>query len=191
MNQVTIRLEAPFNEQDAKRRAIDPSFCKIIFECQTKNDRICLSQIATAIYSCCSMMGNAYITAVSEFVPVDTLEQIDGVTIFKTNNLVNTESEAALESVMALWDAEALVIFFSDAETAKAIVSSVARLNDQWWRYKKGSYDHDFLCQIELCRLFIFYSSTHRSIEIIGHEQEILSCYECLQKNRNAGTHIE
>ena len=178
----TIHLEIPFDNRDAKRRAIDPSLCKIIYECQTNDNNICISRIATAIDRCCSEEHSKYITAVGEFLPINALEVTDGIKIIEKTNLVNAKSRGGLENVLINWDAEALVIFFSDKENAITIVSNVTRLQSAWWRYRRGSYDQDFLSQIELCGLFIFYSSTHRSIEIIGYEDHIHNCYTCLQE---------
>jgi len=181
MEEPTLRLEVPFDEHDAKRRAIDPSLCKIIYECQTTDNNICVAQLATAIDRCCSVNGGAYITAVGEFVPIETLQSINGSKIIGTHHLINAESKDALEKILACWDAEALVIFFSDIDAAKTITSNVERLQKEWWRYRKGAYDRDFLSQIELCGLLIFYSSTHQSLEIIGHEEQIKKCHECLR----------
>lgn len=177
----SLRLEVPIDEYDANRRAIDPSLCRIIYECQTTDNNICVTQLATAIDRCCSVNGSAYVTAVGEFVQIETLQSIVSSKIIGTHHLINAESKEDLEKILACWDAEALVIFFSDMDTAKIITSNVERLQKEWWRYRKGAYDRDFLSQIELCGLFIFYSSTHQSLEIIGYEEQIKKCHECLR----------
>ena len=181
MKEPTLRLEVPIDEHDAKQRAIDPYLCKIIYECQTTDNNNCVAQLATAIDRCCSVNGDAYVTAVGEFVQIETLQTIGGSKIIETHHLINAESKEALEKILACWDAEALVIFFSDMDTAKLVTSNVERLQKEWWRYRKGAYDRDFLSQIELCGLFIFYSSTHQSLEIIGYEKQIKKCHECLR----------
>lgn len=181
MKEPALRLEAPFDKHDAKRRAIDPSLCKIIYECQTTDNNICVAQLATAIDRCCSVNGGVYITAVGEFIPIEKLQPINGSKIIGAHHLINAESKDALGKILACWEAETLVIFFSDIGVAKAITSNVERTQKEWWRYRKGSYDRDFLSQIELCGLFIFYSSTHQSLEIIGYEEQINKCHKCLK----------
>jgi len=87
-----------------------------------------------------------------------------------------------LENVIARWDAEALVIFSADTETAKTIVSNVEHIEKEWWRYRKGGgYDESFLAQIQLCGLFIFYAPTSQSLEVFGHKEQISKCYESLK----------
>ena len=181
MEEPTLQLEVPFDKHDAKRRAIDPSLCKILYQCKTTDNKICIAQLATAIDRCCSVDGAAYITAVGEFVSIEILRSIDGSKIVEEYHLISAESKDALKKVLTCWEAEALVIFYSDIDSAKAITANVERLQKEWWRYRKGSYDRDFLSQIELCGLFVFYSSTHRSVEIIGYEEQINKCYERLK----------
>ena len=183
MEELSLHLELPFNTVEAESRGIDPSLCKLVCECKTKDSRICISVLVKAIDKCIPIGDNTFITSVGEFVSIGIIQAVDDIEIIESSNLVNTKTKDALENVIAKWNAEALVIFFCDAETAKTIISNVESIEKAWWRYRKGgSYDESFVSQIKLCGLFIFYASTHQSLEMIGHEDQISKCYECLKK---------
>lgn len=182
MSELTLHIEIPFNEANAKSRGIDPSLCLLFCECQTNDNKICISHLVTAIGKCLPIGENIFITSVGEFVSIGILQSSDDIEVIESSNLVNTKTKDALKNVIARWDAEALVIFSADTETARTIISNVEHIEKEWWRYRKvGGCGESFLAQIQLCGLLIFYASTHQSLEIFGYEEQISKCYESLK----------
>ncbi len=176
----TLQLEPHINAHDAKQRTLGTTIHRIFYDCVTDESNVCINQLATAIDRCCPTAGGIYVMAIGEFTAINTLQSIDDSNIIKPYDLIKSESKNALQQILTLWDAESLVIFSCDINAAKTISLNIKRLQREWWRFSKGSYGEDFLSQFELCDLFVFYSATHQSLEIIGLENPIHECYECL-----------
>ena len=178
---IFLMMEIPLNKKVAKRRAIDPSLSRLIVG-PRKQDKEGPRLITQILRSLRPPDKTIFIRAVGEFIEPKniSLPEDKRVTFLSDLQVLRIEDPDVLSEVLSLWKAEAHVIFFGDNKTAQLIISSLSQFHEKWWKIAKGGYEHPYLQQIGLCEPFLFFSESHMSLEIIGSEHTILSCFDSL-----------
>ena len=191
--EVTL-FEEQIDAGEASERGIDKSLARLIYTCRSPDDNLRNSLFVQAIMRCKPADSSLFVAVVNTFCGTDLARGIEGIKILMLNNFVSLAAindDCGLDNILQQWDAEALVAFWGDEHTVKSMLANIIEQErsfwskKSWWQWWKPShYDVHFLSHVESVGLFVFYSSTHDCLEVIGRKEYIQDFRDALARSR-------
>lgn len=174
---IFLRIDLPIDRSDASRRGIDPALCSFIARFKDKDFRAVGCLLATL----CPTDRSIYMTSVGEFVSLEEIipritGRSDAVAV--DGQLVRLRGAEAITTLLSLWKAETLVLFFANDETMRVFMAAVERSRPKWWKPSKAGCEVPFLAQISLTGSVLFFSEDHMSLEALGDQPSILKFFD-------------
>jgi hypothetical protein len=170
--EVGIRYDNPLGKEEARTRGIDPQLSRLVLRGE-------IATLADAVFRCGPKDHEIFIHSCGEFTSIKKLDltfKNSHIDVIENLDLVRVDTREQAAIVFAHWSAEHLVIFFSDRETAIAIIEDLPRFDKKWWQWSSDGYETPYLKQLNRADPIIFYSESRSSLEILGSEDAVLKC---------------
>lgn len=181
-NELLLRFDLPIDEDEARRRGIDPS-CALMLV-RPANRSIAIRAIAALVYACCPNEQGLFVCAINSFGTFgDAQLAAEAVTVIPELDAVATSSAEALAAVLSRWNAEAHVLFFGDRSTLNAVQAAARAEVPPWWRLPQGGHEARYLKSLEAADPFFFFAESHGSVEIVGTRQAVLRCFDAIPRS--------
>ena len=171
-----ISLELPFfSEREARLRGIDPNLGRLIVVFADHKDP---ATAAAAYLGACRPKGRTiYVSAIGEFVPLSRVikkAQAPRIDPISGSQFARISDEAGLAFAFGHWKAEQLVVVFAAEDPIQLSIPSESK----WWKWSPQGNEARFLNNLAQFDPVIFYSETLTSLEIIGSQAAVLTCFE-------------
>lgn len=177
---LAIHLDCPLGRKEAKLRGIDATLSRLLIEGEH-------NEIAGLINSCCPRNKAVFIHAIGQFTPLEKLASVfkeSNIEVFTDHSFLSAREKEQIDLVFSRWSAEILAVFFADQTTASLIIGSLPTFYPKWWRFSQEGYEAPYLQQLQLADPFLFFSPTRSSLEIIGSENQVVECFDCMRRNK-------
>ena len=177
----TLILEIPIDGKDAKRRGINESLCRLLLHLDERMDHY-HSFAAKLIYL------NKPVNKEICIVPYGIFKEFRELNIQKGDYSYNSQlnycvvrDNELLVPILKGWEAEELIFFYSSEKLCTDLLDKIKSSEPKFFKLSKGGYELPFLKQIDVCELFLFYSISRSSFEIIGNKVNVMGVFERIQ----------
>ncbi len=167
-----IALEIPLNSNEAQKRGIPLSTNRLVIAKQDDaTDTNVVLEMYTHIIRIWTQKGeNLYIVPINAFLSakakrnlIDTLGLCE--LCVASESAFHCGSSEALRGILEQFDAEELSIFWAtDVDIARTVLTAIAG-----YRGSGDSHNAPYLCTNTGREGFIFYASSHTSLEVMGN----------------------
>lgn len=181
-------LELPINFKDAKRRRLRKDISKLIVKEEGQDDKdtkfVKLGKLIHAFKKTNEIFYAMPISSFSQLGKCKDLLTEKGITCWldvefteqrskKPKTLIiKCDTEEKYFHLFKIIDAEAIV-FYSAKSNDRDTMLDIKLMSASSYGYNEKSY----LEQIDKYNFFIFFSESHMSLEVLGFEEPILTCF--------------